>query len=271
MVGIGRPGIKCLDVGCGTGTGVEIVAMTMLSKQQSVLVACDFSQGMFARCCERLQASDYNQIKGNKLFVQIEKEFISNQDRVDLDAYLKDQFNKFVYACRANAERLPFADSWFDAYVSNLCLQITTNPELMITEAFRVLKSQGRACFNVWGSHERSVFFSIESQAKKNLGFPTPPKARSNFDLGNDISRIKEFMLQTGFTEVKYWHQQANFPIRTGEDFVNLKPAFPIDRPLTDNETKQRNEMIKLYDELSGKNNHDLCNFELIVILAYKD
>jgi len=210
-------------------------------------------------------------IQGNKLFVQKEKEFISSQDRVDLDVLLKDEFNKFVFACRANAERLPFADSWFDAYVSNLCLQITTNPDLMILEAFRVLKPKGKACFNVWGSRERSVFFSIESQAKQNLGLPIPPKARNNFDVGNDILSIKEFMLRTGFSEVKYWHQQANFPIRTGEDFVNLKPAFPMDRPLTEDETKQRNEMIRLYDELSGKNNHDLCNFEIIVILCYKD
>ena len=44
MVGIQKPGIRCLDVGCGTGMGIDIVATSMLSKLgKSVLVGCDFS------------------------------------------------------------------------------------------------------------------------------------------------------------------------------------------------------------------------------------
>jgi hypothetical protein len=39
---------------------------------------------------------------------------------------------------------------------------------------------------------------------------------------------------------------------------------------LTDEETLLRNEMIRVYDALSGKGSHDLCTFELMVILAYK-
>ena len=62
-----------------------------------------------------------------------------------------------------------------------------------------------------------------------------------------------------------------NFNLRTGEDFVNLRPFFPTNRPLTEEETLLRNEMIRLFDEASGKDTHDLCTWEIIVILAYKD
>ena len=40
-----NPGARVLEVGCGSGTGSEIVANSLLSKQGSpVYVTCDFSQ-----------------------------------------------------------------------------------------------------------------------------------------------------------------------------------------------------------------------------------
>jgi hypothetical protein len=141
----------------------------------------------------------------------------------------------------------------------------------MILEAFRVLKPKSRACFTVWGTKKKSVFCTIENIAKKNLGIATPQNYLCNIELGDDILRIKEVMLKTGFNEVKYWHQQTNFPIRTGEDFVNLKPISHTESLNANDVIKLRNEMIRLYNELSGTKTHDFCNFESTVILAFKD
>ena len=52
-----------------------------------------------------------------------------------------------------------------------------------------------------------------------------------------------------------------NLSIRTGKDFVNFRPFFPTNRPLTDEKISTRNEMIRLFDEVSGKETHDLCTW----------
>ena len=55
-------------MGCGTGLGSEIVAMSLLSKQESpVFVFSDFSGGMVQKAEQRFEESDYKLIKGNKL------------------------------------------------------------------------------------------------------------------------------------------------------------------------------------------------------------
>ena len=61
-----------------------------------------------------------------------------------------------------------------------------------------------------------------------------------------------------------------NLHIRTGEDFVNFRPLATDDLTKED-VTKLRNELMRLYDEASGKETSDVCNFEITVILAYKD
>ena len=53
--------------------------------------------------------------------------------------------------------RLPFPDSFFDAYISNLSMMIVFDYKLQITEAYRVMKSGARACFSVWGRPENSI------------------------------------------------------------------------------------------------------------------
>ena len=105
----------------------------------------------------------------------------------------------------------------------------------MISEAVRVLKPKGKACFTVWGRQERSTIFSLEKQARKNLGLAEPPnpRSRNGFDFASKIKEMKELMHKTGFIEVKYWYQPCNFNLRTGEEFVNLRPHFPLDRELT--------------------------------------
>ena len=47
MAGVNKPGVRVLEVGCGTGTHAEIVATSLLGKEgQPILVSCDFSAEM---------------------------------------------------------------------------------------------------------------------------------------------------------------------------------------------------------------------------------
>ena len=70
------------------------------------------------------EESDYRLIEGNKVMIDTENDYTSNNERIDLDSIVaaQGQFRKFVYGCRASGSSLPFPDLWFDCYVSNLVL-----------------------------------------------------------------------------------------------------------------------------------------------------
>jgi ubiquinone/menaquinone biosynthesis C-methylase UbiE len=60
-----------------------------------------------------------------------------------------------------NNEILPFKDSVFNSYISNLSLMIVNNHINQIKEAFRVLKNNGIAVFTVWGNPEKCEMFTL--------------------------------------------------------------------------------------------------------------
>ena len=56
-----------------------------------------------------------------------------------------------------------------------------------------------------------------------------------------------------------------NQNIRNGEMFLNFNPSMKnLEEPL-------RNSIRDTYDELSGANTTAMRNFEIMIILAYKD
>ena len=81
----------------------------------------------------------------------------------------KGDFRKLVLGYRASGTDLPYPDSWFTGYVSNLCLMLISDPTKMINEAYRVLKPGSQASFTVWGRRENSINFTLQALAKKSL------------------------------------------------------------------------------------------------------
>lgn len=104
----------------------------MLSREGSpVYVACDFSSSMIKMTKQRLEQSDYPLVEGNKLVFDVETDFASDPSlKVNLDDLVasQGQFRKLVAGFRASGSALPFPDSWFTAYSSNLVLQLIDNP-----------------------------------------------------------------------------------------------------------------------------------------------
>ena len=118
-----------------------------------MFVISDFSGQMVQMSKERFDESDYKLIEGNKVVMDTETDWTSNGQIIDLDGIVAGQgaFRKLVYGCRASGSQLPFPDSWFSCYVSNLVLQLIDSPQNQITEAYRVMKPGSIACFTVWG------------------------------------------------------------------------------------------------------------------------
>lgn len=120
-----RPGARVLDVGCGSGYGAAFVSQAMLSSEGSpVYVVCDFSNEMMRMAKQRLEQSDYPLIEGNKLVFDVDTDYSCGEKAVNLDKLVASQgkFRKLVAGYRASGTALPFPDSWFTAYASNLVL-----------------------------------------------------------------------------------------------------------------------------------------------------
>ena len=149
-----------IEVACGPGLHSETLAMSFLKGSGSTLVSCDFSRGMVQRMEQRYTQSDFTKLEGNKVIIDAQTDYadVANEDRVDLERVINENgpYNKLVYGCVADNMRLPFADSTFEAYISNLSLMTVQHRERQISEAFRVLKPGSRACFAIWGREENS-------------------------------------------------------------------------------------------------------------------
>ncbi|KAL4483365.1 hypothetical protein ABPG73_000914 [Tetrahymena malaccensis] len=65
---------------------------------------------------------------------------------------------------KAYGESLSYADISFDYYIANLHLQLSTNPDEMINESYRVLDKGGVVGFTVWGLEQKYVLFLIFQQ-----------------------------------------------------------------------------------------------------------
>lgn len=61
----------------------------------------------------------------------------------------------------APAESLPFDDEGFDAVVGNFMLHHAGQPDAVLREAFRVLRSGGRAGFTVWADLSKLEAFGL--------------------------------------------------------------------------------------------------------------
>lgn len=127
----------------------------------------------------------------------------SERKLLDLDKLIKEQgeFKKLVVGCLADNMCLPFADSIFEAYVSNLSLMIAPHPEKQIKEAYRVLKPGSAACFSIWGREENTKQFTIPNQALTNLGREVPAGHNASyFAFSKDRVALRALFNQAGFS-----------------------------------------------------------------------
>ena len=112
---------------------------------------------------------------------------------------------KGVFLLEWNIEQLPFPDNWFDAYTANLALQITPNHIQMLKECYRVLKSNCKAAFAVWGREEMTTFITFMPEILEKYGVTDKPEKYLNFHL-SDIDQLTEDAKSIGFSSVKAFY-----------------------------------------------------------------
>ena len=219
-----------LEVGCGSGMHSEFIAKNYLRKG-ALLVSCDVSTSMVQQMSERYLSSEFKLYPKCTVEIDPTTDFVLNQELTVTPSMPADQESRKVFGCLADNMRLPFPNSFFDCYISNLSLMIVPDYRLQISECFRVLKPNSKACFSVWGRPERTIQFTIMKEVNKRLGRQIVPynAAHDNFHLSRDIEVVKEEFRKAGFNkQIKAWYQAANWLYEDGKDFVQ---RFIINQP----------------------------------------
>ena len=84
--------------------------------------------------------------------------------------YGKKKFkNQKVKFLKANAEKLPFLDNYFDKYIISFCLRNVTDINKALTEAFRILKPGGIFYCLEFSKPETHTIKKIYDSYKKNI------------------------------------------------------------------------------------------------------
>ena len=171
---------------------------------------------------------------------------------------------------RANAESLPYKDNTFDAYVANGLLEVADNPEWVMHEAFRTLKSGGRAGFSLYGRMGICNVLRIYKTIGNSLGLDKGTFS-PRFEL-SEPEKVKALLRSAGFEKFLSFYEQYHYPqLSVPELFKNY-----WDNPVLHEEaraagkSKQLERVIteELSNIIDGKGQPLI--FESLIIIAQK-
>lgn len=228
---------RVLEVGCGGGFNAEL--MDKLSDKETEFVLCDLSPKM----------------------VELAKQRLS-----------KTLPHRKIEYHEANAETLSFADKSFDRYVANYVLHLTTDPEKMAKEAYRVLDDNGIAGFIVWGRKENSNQFTLVPKSVYEVTGKIEEGGRSNFHL-QDKEKTRQLILNAGFKKCLAWYSSSPLSLYSGKEYLDHIKEGPSISDLfnkMDEETREKvsQKIIENADEIINRG-EPLCH-EALILIAFK-
>lgn len=219
-----------LDAGCGVGNGYPIF---LKAAGKSIKVSM-------------IDISDEN----------VSKIKASHEDKVDVR--------------RGNAESLPYKANQFDAYVANGLLEIADNPDWIIAEAFRTLKSGGHAAFSLYGRMGICNVLRIYKRIANTLRLE-----RGTFSAKFELSepeKVKAMLKNAGFGQCLSFYEQYHYPQLTVDELVSTFSDNPIlkEEAKSFGKTNQLDQVIR--EELSNiiEVKEEPLVFESLIIVANK-
>jgi len=183
----------------------------------------------------------------------------------------KEVIDPRVTFAEGNAEKLhKFENNTQDRYFSNFVLHLTPHGEVMLSEAFRVLKHGGIAGFTVWGKTEISSMPKIMPKVLSEFGITAKPTTA--FLWGN-AEETKKKVLNAGFSRVYTWYQFGPISINATEfvdTFMKGSPSI-VDALAQVDEAKLeqiRNRAIEYTQSILD--NNEVIGLDHLYILATK-
>jgi ubiquinone/menaquinone biosynthesis C-methylase UbiE len=222
MVALGRVHKRhtILDAGCGPGFSTQILSLH-IPNYNSTVYAFDFSNEM-VKLCKSVYSenTDFNSNQDNHWELsEIDPNSKINVEK-DTEEIRKSKIGKVVKFFQGSVSQLPFEDEQFDCYISNLVLNLCTEPGKAVKECFRVLKSGGVAVISIWGDRGRSVAsYDLIKDIKEKHGFKQPGK--SPYHLAEDIDKLKGFFSDAGFTDFRLQYTSYVFDCYSIKDYID--------------------------------------------------
>ena len=185
-------------------------------------------------------------------------------------ARAKLEYGEKVDVRRGNAESMPYKTGQFDVYVGNGLLEIVNNPEWVMTEAFRTLKSGGKAGFSLYGRmgicNVLRIYKIISNSLRLEKGTFTP-----KFEL-SEPEKVKIMLKNAGFDHTLSFYEQYHYPkLSVDELFANYweNPALQ-EEAKAHGKQKQLEKVIR--DELVNiiEVKEEPLIFESLIIVASK-
>lgn len=162
-----QPGMRVLDIACGTGE--PAISLAALLFGDGAVVGVDISPEPLKIAEERATQRGLS----NATFQQ------------------------------ADAHELPFPDNSFDCITSRLGIMFFADLPRALREMRRVLKPEGRAILLVWGPFEQPYFHATIGTVLRMLPNAVMPESgRKMFALA-DGEKLRQFLRQAGFSQVK--------------------------------------------------------------------
>jgi SAM-dependent methyltransferase len=162
-----RPGMQVLDLASGTGEPAISLAERLGGKGQVTVL--DLSADLLAIAEQRAQ---------------------------------KRGLTNFT-ARQADAHSLPFPDNNFDLATSRFGVMFFRDPEGALRELRRVLRSEARACFLVWGPFDQPYWQSMIGVVHRHVGGPLlEPGGPDPFRFAEPGS-LSAVLLRAGFNAVE--------------------------------------------------------------------
>ena len=162
-----KPGMQILDL--ASGTGEPAISLAMQVGPQGQVTALDLS-------------ADLLEIAKGRARERGLENFVTQQ---------------------ADAHSLPFADNSFDLATSRFGVMFFREVSLALRELRRVLRTEARACFIVWGPIDQPYWQSTMSVVHRHVGGPLlPPEGSDPFRFSAPGSLANE-LRAAGFRDVQ--------------------------------------------------------------------
>jgi ubiquinone/menaquinone biosynthesis C-methylase UbiE len=162
-----KPGMRVLDIACGTGE--PAISLAALLAGDGEVVGVDISPAPLKIAEERAAQRGLS----NATFQQ------------------------------ADAHELPFPDNSFDCITSRLGIMFFSDLPRALSEMRRVLKPEGRAVLLVWGPFEQPYFHTTIGTVLRMLpNAVMPDSGRKMFALAEE-DKLAQTLRQVGFSQVK--------------------------------------------------------------------
>jgi ubiquinone/menaquinone biosynthesis C-methylase UbiE len=126
---------------------------------------------------------------------------------------------------QADNQALPFEDSSFSHYISNLSLHVVPDSAKMLAEAFRVLRPGGLCAVSVLGKENFFAYLCMKVEAScRSRGLaPQEPKLLRLADPIDVLRLISE----AGFIQPLYFSEFHQYPLKSPQAVVDLISTLP--------------------------------------------